>query len=582
MKISEVFPIFNQENVTYELKRELNKNEWKKWLKTVCAFSNTIGGHLIIGVSDDEEIIGMSKKIADDTCVYFSQMVRQHTSPIVRYKSDVKEPVRNGGRYIIDFEVKKNDTMPSWLIETNFEPLLFIRREGETTAPTIEEMISMLNRVNIYDYDKTAIGIRRDDVSFHQLEDELKTSSNNLSVSDKFLQSYNLITRDGFLTINGFLFCDNTEYKNANAIATTWPDKDKGSSKFINTRNINGSLIHIMHELIKYMSNVEYYQFGGVKKQIQREDIGSFAIDVVKEAIVNALVHRDYKINGNNISLDCFKDRLEIFSPGSSLHVDNDKVTQKLSALSSFRRNESICRVFEACHLMENRGSGFSKIIKDYENLGETYAPLYKSNSISFTIILKNKKSVQGDNVTTAITTSGNYLLSRPMFTRKSEIFRNNENYEIITNHLTNNNGKMSYDDIARLLSMTKDGAKYYIKRMKEACLIRRVGSNISGRYENVSDDDRPASFVDLDPDEKNLATLWCSKHFEQSNEFNQQQSSNILKSLIEENTSLYLSNGQFKGAMLLAGFKVEDIESLNWSFNVSEESSIFKGDIGK
>ena len=112
----------------------------------------------------------------------------------------------------------------------------------------------------------------------------------------------------------------------------------------------------------------------------------------VQEALVNALIHRDYSVIGSEVHVDIYDDRLEIYSPGG---MYDGTFIQDINPLnvSSIRRNPIIADVFARMDLMERRGSGLRKIIEAYEaekNYKEELKPEFKSTESSFTTILKN------------------------------------------------------------------------------------------------------------------------------------------------------------------------------------------------
>jgi predicted HTH transcriptional regulator len=108
--------------------------------------------------------------------------------------------------------------------------------------------------------------------------------------------------------------------------------------------------------------------------------------EAVHEALVNALVHRDYMIQGSEIHVDMYDDRLEIVSPGG---MPDGKRIQDLNIddVASIRRNPVICDLFSRLKLMERRGSGLRKIIDQYP---EDATPSFRSTEQSFVVMLKN------------------------------------------------------------------------------------------------------------------------------------------------------------------------------------------------
>ena len=108
------------------------------------------------------------------------------------------------------------------------------------------------------------------------------------------------------------------------------------------------------------------------------------------EGIVNAVAHRNYFMNGSQIEINMFKDRLEITSPGALLGVKELKKEKNISSIIPRRRNEVICSVLEYCRYMESKGSGFDKIEQDYTGKGEAFKPYISSTGNSFTLVLPN------------------------------------------------------------------------------------------------------------------------------------------------------------------------------------------------
>lgn len=93
------------------------------------------------------------------------------------------------------------------------------------------------------------------------------------------------------------------------------------------------------------------------------------------EGVVNAVAYRDYYLDGTQIQIDMFKDRLEISSPGGFYRGEKIGKTYDLSGVISKRRNELISNVLVACNVMEAAGTGFDKIMEEYANADDTHKP---------------------------------------------------------------------------------------------------------------------------------------------------------------------------------------------------------------
>ena len=113
----------------------------------------------------------------------------------------------------------------------------------------------------------------------------------------------------------------------------------------------------------------------------------SYPKAAIEEALVNAVAHRDYYIDGAQIDIDIFKDRIEITSPGNFILPGNAQ-DYAINRIPSRRRNEVICSILEKCKLMEKSGTGFDKIVNEYSFAPIEYQPKVYSDPAQFIITL--------------------------------------------------------------------------------------------------------------------------------------------------------------------------------------------------
>ena len=112
----------------------------------------------------------------------------------------------------------------------------------------------------------------------------------------------------------------------------------------------------------------------------------------VFEALVNALIHRDYLILGSEVHIDIYDDHLTITSPGGM--ADGTRIQERdISNISSTRRNPVLADIFGRLGYMERQGSGFKKITESYRaahNYRDDLEPKFYSNASSFQVTLYN------------------------------------------------------------------------------------------------------------------------------------------------------------------------------------------------
>ena len=139
-------------------------------------------------------------------------------------------------------------------------------------------------------------------------------------------------------------------------------------------------------EFIRNNSKVRF-----VKKAQYRVDKPDYAERAVTEALVNALIHRDYIVLGSEIHIDMFHDRVGITSPGGMFGGGSIQ-EYDIYSIRSMRRTPVIADLFHRMKYMERRGSGLRKIVSETEKLPgytEAYKPEFSSTATDFRVILK-------------------------------------------------------------------------------------------------------------------------------------------------------------------------------------------------
>ena len=185
------------------------------------------------------------------------------------------------------------------------------------------------------------------------------------------------------------------------------------------------------------------------------------------EAIVNALAHRDYLVNGSEVHIDIYDDRMEIYSPGGmpdgSMIQDRDPLT-----VPSTRRNPVLADVFNRLGYMERKGSGFGKIISGYEfqiNYNESKRPSFRSDRYQFTVVMPNL----------------NYDVSQDV---PQDVPQGKLDAQIVD--MIRKDSKISTEKIAIELGVSSKTIKRHIKEMDN---VSFVGRGFSGHWE-ITDDE--------------------------------------------------------------------------------------------
>lgn len=204
--------------------------------------------------------------------------------------------------------------------------------------------------------------------------------------------SFGLADKNGFLTNAGKLMTDQHTVYNSRMFCTRWNGLEKGSifDDALDDKEYEGNLIYLLKSGSEFIRNNSKVRF--IKEAQYRVDKPDYAERAVTEALVNALIHRDYIVLGSEIHIDMFDDRVEITSPGGMFGGGSIQ-EYDIYSMRSMRRNPIIADLFHRMKYMERRGSGLRKIVTETEKLpgySEKYKPEFFSSAIDFRVVLKN------------------------------------------------------------------------------------------------------------------------------------------------------------------------------------------------
>lgn len=402
MLLEDVINGVSLEGQNVEFKRVLDEGKSEKtgraveinWLKTFAAFANSNGGTVYVGVDDSShQIISLDREEVDKTFQRIRRQIRERIEPKIEFDFEPL-PVtnENGTRYIIRITVHPSSVLPVTLHEDNLLGI-YVRHYSSTELASPSEIRDMvlLSDSNPFDSALTQNMFERKD--FSSLFD-MYHEKNGSELTEKALVSVGFMSEDGRLSRGAELFRDGYDGDRTKLVCTLWPETTKGSLSVYATEVCSGNLFECLKTASDFVLN---HSVNGFRKEdVGRKDIFSYPARSVTEGIVNALAHRNYFIQGSQIEINMFKDRLEITSPGTLLGVSRLEREKNLSSIIPRRRNEVICTVLGYVKLMESKGSGFDRIEQDYRGRGDSFQPFISSDGSSFTLTLPNLMSRYG------------------------------------------------------------------------------------------------------------------------------------------------------------------------------------------
>lgn len=387
MYLEEIVEGIQLENDKFECKSILNREDVVGWLKSVAGFANASGGDFYIGVEDKtNKLIGFDRKGADNERNYFNNQVNEHLTPRPQMKiSFIRYETKNGERFIIRVSIPESVVKPIILNYKNI-PSIFMRRDGFTNGATYEEIIEMSIKSKNTQYDLLVSDISYEPDQFSTLQAFYQDHNNGKELKEKFLKSVGFYNEEGFLLNGAVLFKDDYSGEKTGVQCSVFGGFNKGSERIITINRFQGNLIATIQYMMDFVNQRMNHSM--IKLDDVRKNIDSYPQRALFEGVINAVAHRDYYLDGTQIQVDMFKDRLEISSPGGFYRGEKLGKTYDLSGIISKRRNELISGILVACNVMEAAGTGFDKIIEEYKEADEAHKPYIYSSSDHFTLVL--------------------------------------------------------------------------------------------------------------------------------------------------------------------------------------------------
>lgn len=386
MLLNEIIKDFKGEDFLYECKAILSRSDILGWLKTIGGFANSKGGSLIVGVEDKTyKVIGIDHENLDKEKLFFYNTVKTHIESNLDISSEVIEySINNKKRYLLRFNVLESQNKPV-IIKYDGLPLIYKRRDGFTNNASSEEIRNMVltNKETSYDTLLSDVKFNKDD--FKKLYAFYKSRTNK-ELNEKVLSSIPFFNEEGYLYKGSLLFKDDIKGDNLRIVCNLFPFYNRGSDKVLTSNVFNGNLIDGYEFIMNFINLYQKHSF--IKEKDRRVDLDAYPYRALFEAIINALVHRDYFEINNEINVNLFKDRLTISSPGSLYDGSELEPTYNFSSLVSKRRNKLISSIFVLCEAMEAKGTGFEKIINEYKDVSFSFKPYIYSKYNTFTIVL--------------------------------------------------------------------------------------------------------------------------------------------------------------------------------------------------
>ncbi len=212
---------------------------------------------------------------------------------------------------------------------------------------------------------------------------------------DKLLQQIGALTEEKLPTVNGILLFGKEPQlflPQSRAIfvkfADTTPRGPGGSFGYGRREEFLGPLPQIIDRAWRVIW--EEMDKRAVVRGLQRVEETEYPSNAVREALVNAVAHRDYRLTGRSIEIRMYTDRLEVVSPGGlPAHITLDNIVEE-----HYSRNTRIVNGLYQWGYIEELGLGVDRMIEDMMKAGHQ-PPRFEARSHLFSVVLYNLRDKQ-------------------------------------------------------------------------------------------------------------------------------------------------------------------------------------------
>jgi ATP-dependent DNA helicase RecG len=419
----------------------------------VCSFANAAGGYVFIGVDDNNRIVGCDIDNAKRSAIHNSL---GEITPALHYEmySCVVD-----GKTVWVIDIPGGNRKPYF-----YGGSTFIREGANSLKITnVDDIRDFFQRNERIYFDalpapKVKFNEELDAENFREFRLE---SGYSVNISDEqILENLQIFGDDGVPFSGGVLFFNRQPEKYYfHAVIRCVLFKGRDKVIILDDKTFGGPLVQQYKKAMQWLQNnlrLSYIIEGAGP----RREVWEVPMAVFKEAIINALAHRDYYEQGASITVEMFDDRVEITNPGGLLPLVAKNFGKK-----SLSRNPLIFGLLTRMHLVEHIGSGIPRMAYEMSKVGLP-EPIYATEGM-FTVTFRRPQSV--DNIQIKSTEVDPAVTVSDIQARILNILSNNP--------------KATLFEVASALNVSRSTVSNHLKALRLNNLISRVGRKSDGKW---------------------------------------------------------------------------------------------------
>ena len=431
----------------YESERIEYKSQMLEDLyKEVIAFANTDGGVIYIGIDNEGNLTGIDD--VDETYTRLTNGIRDAIAPdvtmFVRYVLQDNKVIR--------IEVGEGSYKPYYLKAKGIKPTGVYVRQGASSVQASPDQIRRMIKESDGDNYEDSRSLEQD-LTFSAAETAFQRYGVEFSI-----EKYRVlgITQNDIFTNLALLLSDQCHHTTKIAVF-----KDEFCTEFRDSKEFGGSVFKQFEDAVNYLALCN--KTVSTIKGVVRTDKQDYPEEAIREALLNALVHRDYGFSGS-IIINVNDSKMEFISLGGLLPGLS---TEDIRIGVSQPRNKKLAEVFHRLRLIESYGTGIRRIFKLYENC--PIQPVIEVTANAFKIVLPNMNAC------------GAVAERVPEAAEKAPVAITPQ-MKTVLDYLAEY-GEMTDEDLQELLNIKKTRAYLLARQMNENGLIDIIGRGAAKKY---------------------------------------------------------------------------------------------------
>ena len=416
--------------------------------KEVIAFANTDGGVIYIGIDDKGNLVGIDD--VDETYTRLTNGIRDAIAPdvtmFVRYVLQENK--------VIQIEVGEGSYKPYYLKSKGMKPTGVYVRQGTSSVQASPDQIRRMIKDSDGDVFEEMRTVSQE-LSFDEAERTFKRYKVDFS-EEKYIALGLRNIHDDQYTNLAMILSDQCQHTTKIAVFG-----DESNTTFKDAKEFGGSIFKQLEDSYAYLSLCN--RTAATFKGLERVELPDYPEEALREALLNALIHRDYSYSGSiiiNVNDSC----IEFISIGGLLPgLSADDIRSGISQ----PRNRKLAEIFHRLRLIESYGTGIRKIYALYKD--HIAQPRIEVTPNTFKLVLPNMNANAEIAEAAPATSEKTHVVMTPQM-------------KTVVDYLSEY-GEMSDEDLQELLNIKKTRAYLLARQMNEDGLIDIIGRGAGKKY---------------------------------------------------------------------------------------------------